>query len=35
MSVEFEKVVLEKLKVLDELKVEVSNLSKKLGQVEE
>lgn len=35
MSVEFEKVVLEKLKVLDELKVEVSNLSKKVGQVEE
>ena len=30
MSVEFEKVVLEKLKVLDELKVEVNNLSKKV-----
>ena len=35
MSVEFEKIVLEKLKVLDELKVEVGNLSKKVEQVEE
>ena len=32
MSVEFEKVVLEKLKVLDELKVEVSNLSRKVDE---
>jgi len=30
MSVEFEKVVLEKLKILDELKVEVGNLSEKV-----
>ncbi len=35
MSVEFEKVVLKKLKVLDELKVEVGNLSKKVGQLED
>jgi len=32
MSVEFEKIVLEKLKVLDELKVEVSNLSRKVDE---
>ena len=30
MSVEFEKIVLEKLKVLDELKIEVGNLSEKV-----
>ena len=30
MSVEFEKIVLEKLKILDELKVEVGNLSEKV-----
>ena len=35
MSVEFEKVVLEKLKILDELKVEVGNLSNKFEKLEE
>ena len=35
MSAEFEKIVLEKLNILDELKVEVSNLSKKVNNLEE
>ena len=35
MSAEFEKIVLEKLNILDELKVEVKNLSKKVNNLEE
>jgi len=35
MSAEFEKIVLEKLNILDELKVEVKNLSKKVNKLEE
>ena len=35
MSTEFEKIVLEKLNILDELKVEVKNLSKKVNNLEE
>ena len=35
MSAEFEKIVLEKLNILDELKVEVKNLSQKVDNLEE
>ena len=35
MSAEFEKIVLEKLNILDELKTEVKNLSKKVDNLEE
>ena len=35
MSAEFEKIVLEKLNILDELKAEVKTLSKKVNNLEE
>ena len=35
MSAEFEKIVLEKLNILDELKAEIKNLSKKVDNLEE